>query len=144
MSLYKRNKTWWYSFSKDGRRFQVSTGSRSKEIATRALARKLTELDEGRNNLPAKRSPVAFQDYATTWMEASRARWSKANTDIQNYNLAHLNPCFGKLLLTRNHGGANRQVPSDSERRTSQQPDNQYGNRNHAHDLEDGETVESY
>jgi len=100
MSVFKRGKIWWFKFSKDGHRFQVSTGSRSKEIAIRAEARKLTELDEGRNNLPAKRNPVTFEVCATTWMEASRARWSKANTDIQSYNLAHLNPYFRKMLLT--------------------------------------------
>jgi len=100
MSVFKRGKIWWFKFSRDGSRYQRSTGSRSKEIAIRAEARMLTELDEGRNKLPSKRKPTTFQVAAKDWMEASRARWSKANTDIHSYNLAHLNKCFGKMLLT--------------------------------------------
>lgn len=100
MSIFKRGRIWWYTFVKDGHRYQISTGSRSKDIALRAEARRRTELDEGRNNLPAKRKPITFQTAASQWMEAKKADWSKSNFDIQTYNLKHLNAHIGSDLLT--------------------------------------------
>ena len=100
MPLYKRGRIWWFWFSRDGKRYQISTGSTNKDIAKRAEARKLTELDEGRNNLPSKAKPMAFHVAATKWLEVKGAQWSKANLAIQNYNLAHLNQHFGRMLLT--------------------------------------------
>ena len=100
MSLFKRGKIWWYTFVKDGHRYQISTSSTSKDIARRAEARKRTELDEERNNLPAKRKPITFQMAAKQWMEARRADWSQSNYDIQTYNLKHLNSYLGSEMLT--------------------------------------------
>jgi integrase len=100
MSLYKRGKIWWYSFTKDGNRYQVSTGSRSKDVAVRAESRKRTELDEGRNHLPIKPKRMTFEVAAKEWIEVKRADWGKSNLAIQRYNLAHLNKHFGKRLLT--------------------------------------------
>jgi integrase len=99
VSLYKRGKIWWYTFVKDGNRYQISTGSTNKDIAKRAEARKLTELDEGRNNLPSKRKPITLQAAAMQWMETRRADWSESNFNIQTYNLKHLNTYLGSEML---------------------------------------------
>ncbi|MGB8481728.1 MAG: site-specific integrase [Acidobacteriaceae bacterium] len=99
MGLYKRGKIWWYWFSKDGHRYQVSTGSTSKELAKLAESQKITDLNQRKNNLPQKGKPTSFKVAAKKWMESSRADWSKAYVAIQNYNLAHLNKYFGKMLL---------------------------------------------
>lgn len=100
MPLYKRGRIWWYWFRRDGKRYQISTGSRNKDVAKRAEARKLTEIDEGRNNLPSKRKPVIFRAAAKEWMAANRARWSKSNIAIQEFNLKHLDRPFGGKLLS--------------------------------------------
>lgn len=97
--LYQRGNIWWYSFRKDGVRYQVSTGSTNKEVAKRAEARKITELDEQRNNLPTTAKPLTLRAEAPEWLAVKRAKWGESNLAIQNYNLAHLNQHFGAKLL---------------------------------------------
>ena len=109
MSVFKRGNRWWYTFKQDGIRIQESTGSKSKEIAVRAERQRRNELDEARNSLKARRIPILFRDASKEWMEASRARWGKANVAIQGYNLRHLNQAFGEVLLTAiNHQNIHR------------------------------------
>jgi len=98
MSVFKRGTVWWYEFTKDGVRIQASSESRFKSDARDAEAKRRMELDEGK--APAKRRRTSFSDFASEWMESSRARWSNSNIDIQTYNLKHLNAHFGSVRLT--------------------------------------------
>jgi hypothetical protein len=125
MPLYKRGRIWWFWFSRDGKRYQISTGSTNKDIAKRAEARKLTELDEGRNNLPSKAKPMAFHVAATKWLEVKGAQWSKANLAIQNYNLGRLH----------------WHLPGTAQERGGQPSNNQHGSRHRANDPEMAEAV---
>jgi hypothetical protein len=145
MPLYKRGRIWWYWFRRDGKRYQISTGSRNKDVAKRAEARKLTEIDEGRNNLPSKRKPVTFRVAAKEWMATNRARWSKSNIAIQEFNLKHLDKPFGGKLLTQITADdigvyqGMRQDEQASNRTINMEID---GDRHGQNDSEVGETVE--
>src|SRR5260370_32360366 len=45
--LYKRNKTWWYSFTWDGRRYQESTGLENRKAAEEVEAGRRVQLSKG-------------------------------------------------------------------------------------------------
>jgi integrase len=99
VSLFKRGERWWYEFEFRGQRIRESTGSESKTLAVRAERQRRRELEESVNGVRAARRPVLFPVAAREWMEANRARWSKSNIAIQEFNLQHLSAYFGSMLL---------------------------------------------
>jgi len=48
MGLYKRGKTWWMSYTADGRQHCESTRTPNKRLAEKILNLKVTEIIEGR------------------------------------------------------------------------------------------------
>jgi integrase len=99
MSLFKRGERWWYEFEFRGQRVRESTGSDSKTLAIKAERQRRRELEESANGVRVARRPVLFPVAAREWMAASRARWSKSNIAIQEFNLKHLSAYFGSMLL---------------------------------------------
>ncbi len=94
MSIFKRGERWWYEFEFRGQRIRESTGSESKTLAIKAERQRRRELEESANGVRAARRPMLFPVAAREWMAANRARWSKSNVAIQEFNLKHL---FGIL-----------------------------------------------
>lgn len=76
-----------------------STGSTSKTLAVKAERQRRREMEESANGIRAARRPVLFPVAAREWMAANRARWSKSNISIQEFNLKHLSAHFGTILL---------------------------------------------
>lgn len=99
MSLYKRGGVWWYEFEFRGQRIRETTGSDSKTLAIKAERQRRRELEESANGIRAARRPVLFPTAAREWMATNRARWSKSNVSIQEFNLKHLSASFGSMLL---------------------------------------------
>jgi integrase len=99
MGLYKRNEIWWYEFEFRGQRIRESTGSDSKTLAIKAERQRRRELEESANGVRAARRPVLFPTAAREWMASNKARWSKSNVAIQEFNLKHLSGYFGSMLL---------------------------------------------
>lgn len=99
MALYKRGGVWWYEFEFRGQRVRESTGSDSKTLAIKAERQRRRELEESANGVRAARRPVLFPTAAREWMAANKARWSKSNVSIQEFNLKHLSAYFGSMLL---------------------------------------------
>jgi len=99
VSLFKRGERWWYEFEFRGQRIRESSGSESKTLAVMAERQRRRELEESANGVRAARRPVLFPVAAREWMAASRARWSKSNIAIQEFNLKHLSAYFGSMLL---------------------------------------------
>jgi integrase len=99
MSTFRRGNIWWYEFVFRGQRIRESTGSESKTLAVKAERQHRRELEESANGIrPAPRT-VLFPTAAREWMVANRARWSKSNVAIQEFNLKHLSVHFGSMLL---------------------------------------------
>jgi hypothetical protein len=84
---------------------------------------------------------MSFHVASEKWLEVKGAQWSKANLAIQNYNLAHLNSYFGRMLLTADLSRLHWHLPGTAQDRASQPSHNQYGIRHRANDLEMAEAV---
>jgi integrase len=100
MSLFKRGEVYWFEFEFRGQRVRESTHSTSRTLAVRAERQRRREFEEGTNGLQAARKPKLFAAASRDWLDTNRARWSKSNAAIQAYNLAHLVPFFGSMLLS--------------------------------------------
>jgi integrase len=100
MSTYKRGKIYWYEFEFSGVRIRESSKSRHKDIAERAERERRRALERGANHLEEKKQPQLFSIAAKRWLEVSKPHWSASNARIEGYNVAHLQPHFGKMLLT--------------------------------------------
>jgi integrase len=99
VSIYRRGEIWWYEFCFRGQRIRESTGSESRTLAAKAERQRRRELEESANGVRAARRPVLFPVAAREWMAVNRARWSKSNISIQQFNLRHLSANFGSMLL---------------------------------------------
>ncbi|MFT4112400.1 tyrosine-type recombinase/integrase [Silvibacterium sp.] len=100
MAIYKRGDIWWYEFVFQGQRIRESTNTSNKEIAGRAERERRRALELGASGLTEKKQPQLFSVAAKRWLETNSAHWSASNTRIEKYNVEHLLPHFGKLLLT--------------------------------------------
>jgi integrase len=100
MSVFRRGEVYWYEFEFRGQRVRESTHSTSRTLAVKAERQRRREFEEGTNGLQSSRRPRTFTSASRDWLDTNRARWSKSNVAIQGYNLAHLTPFFGSMLLT--------------------------------------------
>jgi integrase len=90
MSIFRRGKHWSYEFVFRGQRIRNSTGSNSKTLAARAERQRRRELEESANGITPVRQPKLFCFASREWIDLNKARWSKSNLAIQEFNLKHL------------------------------------------------------
>ena len=100
MSVYQRNTVWWYKFQFGGQQIRESSHSTSKTLAIRAERERRRQLEEGINNLTARKRVLIFSVSAKRWLEENSPHWSAATMEIQGRAIDHLLPMFGKLLLS--------------------------------------------
>src|ERR1035437_6863735 len=100
MSVYQRNTVWWYTFQFGGQQIRESSHSTSKTLAIRAERERRRQLEEGINNLTARKRVLIFSVSAKRWLEENSPHWSAATMEIQGRAIDHLLPMFGKLLLS--------------------------------------------
>jgi integrase len=100
MSIYKRGGFYWYEFMFRGVRIRETTNSGNKEVAQRIERERRRKLELGTAGLQESKRPSLFSVAARQWLEVSKPHWSAGNARIEGYNLSHLSPHFGKLLLT--------------------------------------------
>jgi integrase len=100
MSTIKRGNTWWYEFSFQGVRIRESSHSRVRVVAERLERERRRKLELGMGGIKAVQSPRLFSGEAKNWLEVKAANWSASNRRIEGYNIEHLLPHFGKMLLT--------------------------------------------
>jgi len=99
MAIYQRGKSWYYDFVHKGQRYMGCFGHVSRTTAKGELARKKTEVIEGKLNPAKTRKSPRFEAFAVDYLE-----WSKANKKPRSYerdgtSLAALRPSFsGKAL----------------------------------------------
>jgi hypothetical protein len=75
MAIYLRGKSWYYDFVHKGQRYTGSFGPVSKTVAKEELARKKTEVIEGKlNPAKARKSPRfdAFAEEYLSWFKMNR------------------------------------------------------------------------
>ena len=100
MGLFKRGNVWWYEFVFRGQRIRETSNSSNKEIAARAERERRRSLELGTAGLKESVRPALFSVSSKMWVEMNAAHWSASNLQIETYNVNHLLPHFGKMLLT--------------------------------------------
>jgi integrase len=101
MSLFKYpgKKTWWYEFHFAGQKVRESSKTRSKELARRAEQKRRRELEEGYHGLKKRAAPRLFSVASDEWLTLKKPSISERSYAIEQANLKHLLPTFGKSLI---------------------------------------------
>ncbi len=100
MAIYRRGGIWWYEFEFLGQRIRESSHSGNKALAQRSERERRRSLELGTAGLKATKQPAMFSVAAQDWLETNKAHWSESNARIEGYNIDHLLPFFGRLLLS--------------------------------------------
>lgn len=100
MAVYRRGGVLWYEFVFRGQRIRESAHSKNKEVAGRIERERRRALELGTAGLQEIKSPQLFSVAAKTWLDNNKAHWSASNYRIEEYNVEHLKPHFGKILLS--------------------------------------------
>jgi integrase len=99
MSLYQREKSWYYDFMYRGQRYRGCIGPVSKTIAKEIMAKKKAEAVEGRYELPSKKPSPLFEVMARDYLQYYRA--NRQPKSVERHEMAYqaLKPTFaGKRL----------------------------------------------
>lgn len=108
MSLFKYpgKKTWWYEFHFAGQKVRESAKTRSKEMARRAENARRHDLEESYNGLKKRTPPRLLNVAADDWLALKKPVLAERSYAIEEANLKHLRPTFGKVLITDIDGKA--------------------------------------
>jgi hypothetical protein len=99
-SVYKRGAIWWYEFVFQGVRIRETSGSPNKSICEPPQRERRRSMELGSAGLQETKQPELFGIAVKKWFEVSKPHWSENNIRIERYNVNHLTPHFGKMLLT--------------------------------------------
>lgn len=91
---------WWYEFHFAGQKVRESAKTRSKEMARRAENARRRELEESYHGLKRRTAPKLFNVAADDWLAAKKPTLADRSHQIEQANLKHLRPVFGKQLIS--------------------------------------------
>jgi integrase len=97
---YPGKKTWWYEFHFAGQKVRESAKTRSKEMARRAENARRRDLEESYHGLKKRTPPRLFRVAADEWLTLKKPTLAPRSVAIEEANLKHLLPTFGKRLIT--------------------------------------------
>jgi integrase len=97
---YPGKKTWYYDFHFAGQHIRESAKTRSKEMARRAENARRRDLEESYHGLKKRTPPRLFSVAADEWLTLKKPTLAARSVAIEQANLKHLLPTFGKLLIT--------------------------------------------
>ncbi|HYH00944.1 MAG TPA: tyrosine-type recombinase/integrase [Terriglobales bacterium] len=101
MSLWrpKGSTVWWYSFKFDGKAIRESSKSHSKTVARKALNARRRELEENFNGIKKRKLPMTFTEASAEYLKAKKGDIADSSYEIEERNIGHLLPTFGRKLL---------------------------------------------
>jgi integrase len=102
LSVYRRGKTWWYSFVFCGQYIQESAKTKSKTVAKEAEKTRRRELEEGYNNIipeDRNRRILTLAKAAEEYQEQYEARNSENAARYSEYCIKHLVEHLGNKML---------------------------------------------
>jgi integrase len=100
---YPNSKNWWYEFQFSGQRIRESTKTKSKKLATEAERSRRREIEEVYNGVKRRDKAKLFSVAAEEWLELKKLTLASSSVRIEQANLKHLLPQFGRLLVTDIH-----------------------------------------
>lgn len=96
-SLYKRGKTWWLQYHRNGKCFRESSGTTKKMVAKKLLDRREGEIAQGK--LPSILfEKVTFDDLAEDFLRDYRIN-QKKSLDRAELSVGHLRTEFGGIKI---------------------------------------------
>jgi integrase len=99
MAVYRRGKTWWYSFEFQGRRIQESTKCRNMKAAKDAEAVRRAQLIERRAGITRTKMAPKFDDFLPVFLKWSEHQHRPKTHDLHSDNCSALKRYFsGKWL----------------------------------------------
>lgn len=98
MAVYKRGNVYWYEFEFLGQRVRNSAHTSNRELARSVERNRRRAMEESAGGVK-KVKPILFRKASEKWLEGN-AHWSASTREINTLKLRHLQPVFGKLLLT--------------------------------------------
>lgn len=104
MSVYKRGDTWWYKFRFAGQPIRESSKSNSKVVAREAERARRRQLEQGFNRIDRQAPAQLFSVAADHWLSTKKVHLSPRSIAIEQANLKHLSPFFGKMLICEIRG----------------------------------------
>src|SRR5262245_19131109 len=96
MGVFRRGKTWYIRYSRDGKTVRESTNCESKKLALTILAKRKTEIAEGRRLDKLERPETTFSELRA-WYWVHHGQRKKSNGVHGTLN--RLEEFFGSLLL---------------------------------------------
>ncbi|MCL4540314.1 MAG: site-specific integrase [Bacteroidetes bacterium] len=96
--IYKRGGIWWYEFMFCGQRIRESSKSNSRTVAKDAERTRRRQLEEGLHGIRKHRARL-FTAATEEWLAFKRPHLAPRSVEIEEQNLEHLKPYFGKKLL---------------------------------------------
>jgi integrase len=99
MSLYQREKSWYYDFMYRGQRYTGNIGPVSKTRAKEVMAKKKAEAVEGRYELPSKKPSPRLDDFSKEYFDYYQA--NRRPQSVQRHKTAYraLQGTFGQQRL---------------------------------------------
>jgi hypothetical protein len=98
MSLYKRGGTWWFEFTFAAQRIRESAKTGSKTLAKEIERKRRRDMEEGLHGIRKRRARL-FVAAAEEWLAFQRPHLAPRSVEIEEANLRHLKPVFGRTLL---------------------------------------------
>jgi hypothetical protein len=98
MGVYKRGRTYWISFSYEGKQYRESTGTDNKQFAKDVLAKRQVEIREQRFFDVKKGTKVGFEELAQDFLRYDQERGRKS-LDRAGTSVTHLRGFFGNMRL---------------------------------------------
>ena len=96
MGLYPRGRVWWFNYVAQGKKVRESSQSTNKRVAERLLAKRRTEVLEGRWNLPRSDCPTLRE-----WADEILSKLGNSNTrNRYSASTKNLIRFFGNIKLT--------------------------------------------
>jgi len=102
VSIYRRGRTWWFSFQFKGQKIQESAMTTSKSVARDAQRNRRRELEEGVNGIRREERALLFSTAAEKWLavgKGKRGEWSANTVTLHKLCVSHLKPFFGGKLI---------------------------------------------
>jgi integrase len=96
--IYKRGGLWWFEFVFCGQRIREPAKTSSKTLAREIERQRRREMEEGLHGIKKHRVRL-FSVAAEEWLNFKRPHLAPRSVKIEQANLEHLNPVFGKILL---------------------------------------------
>jgi integrase len=100
MAIYKRGEVYWYEFEFLGQRIRESSHSRNKEVCERLMRERRRAMELAGGGLTKISRPKLFGTAARAYLLEREPHWEPKTRLVHSNSLAHLEPHFGKLMLS--------------------------------------------